>query len=248
MLNFRLAHPTLLVDINRIAGLDEIRKENGGLVVGALARHRALETSPVVRERFPVVSEAAAQIGHLAIRNRGTFGGSLAHADPAAEWPIIALLLDAEIRTARAGGGRRIAAKDFFVSVMTTALDPAEIVTEVRLPGVPAHTGWGFEELSRRPGDFALAATAALVTIEGGRCTDARIALGGVAPTAVRASAAEAVLRGQRIDAALARQAAERARDAADPSGDVHASADYRRHLVSVLTRRAILRAVERAA
>lgn len=248
MLNFRLAHPSLLVDINRIAGLDEIKKDDGGLSIGALVRHYAIEKSAVVNERFPIMTAASTQIGHLAIRNRGTFGGSIAHADPAAEWPMIAVLLDAEIKTARPGGARKIAAKDFFVSVMTTALAQDEILTEVRLPGTPAHTGWGFEELSRRPGDFAIAAVAALVTLEKGVCKEARICLGGVAPMAVRATSAEGALRGQRLDAAAIQAAADRARDAADPSSDVHGSADFRRHLVSVLARRAITKAAERAA
>jgi carbon-monoxide dehydrogenase medium subunit len=248
MLNFRLARPSLLVDINRVPGLDEIQKDDGGLVIGALARHRAIETSAIVRERFPILTAAAEQIGHLAIRNRGTFGGSLAHADPAAEWPMLALLLDAELRSARPSGARKIAARDFFVSVMTTALDPDEILTEVRLPGTPPHTGWGFEELSRRHGDFAIAAVAALVTLDKGVCKEARISLGGVAGTPVRATAAEAALRGQRLDEGVVRQAADRAKDDADPSGDVHGSADYRRHLITVLARRAITRAAERAA
>lgn len=248
MLNFRLAHPSLLVDINRVPGLDEIQKDDGGLVIGALVRHRAIETSAIVRERLPILTAAAEQIGHLAIRNRGTFGGSLAHADPAAEWPMLALLLDAELRTARPSGTRKIAAKDFFVSVMTTALDADEILTDVRLPGTAAHTGWGFEELSRRHGDFAIAAVAALVTLDKGVCKEARISLGGVAGTPVRATAAEAALRGQRLDEGVLRQAADRAKEAADPSSDVHGSADYRRHLVTVLARRALTRAAERAA
>jgi carbon-monoxide dehydrogenase medium subunit len=248
MLNFRLARPSLLVDINRISGLSEISKDNGGLRLGALVRHRAVETSPVVREKFPMLTAAAEHVGHLAIRNRGTFGGSVAHNDPAAEWPMMALLLDAEVRTHRPGGGRTIPIRDFLITFLSTALEPNEILTEVRLPGLPAGSGWGFEELSRRPGDFALAAVAALVVVERGTCKEARIAMAGVGPTALRAPQAEGMLRGQRLEPELLKQAATRAAEAADPSNDVHASADYRRHLVSVLTRRALEAAARRAA
>lgn len=248
MLNFRLARPSLLVDINHIPGLSEITKDNGGLRVGALVRHRAIEVSPVVREKFPMLPAAAEHVGHLAIRNRGTFGGSIAHNDPAAEWPMMALLLDAELKTHRARGGRTIPIRDFLVTYLTTALEENEILTEIRLPGLPAGSGWGFEELSRRPGDFALAAVAALVSVEKGVCKEARISMAGVGPTALRAPQAEGMLRGQRLEPELLKQAAARAGEAADPSNDVHASADYRRHLVTVLARRALEAAARRAA
>lgn len=248
MLNFRLAHPAMLVDINRIPGLDAIREDDGGLRIGAMARHRAVETSKVIAKKFPILTSAAEHVGHLAIRNRGTFGGSIAHADPAAEWPMIALLLDAELEAKSAKGTRMIAAKDFFTTFLSTALADGEILTDVRLPGLPAKTGWGFEELSRRPGDFALAAVAVTVTLDGKACREVRIAMAGVGPTPLRASAAEAMLRGKTLDAAVLAEAGKQAAAAADPSNDVHASADFRRHLVSVLTARALRSAAERAA
>ena len=247
MLNFRLLHPSTLVDINRIPGLGSIEPNNGGLTLGALVRHREIEQSPVIQDRFPMLTAAAKQVGHLAIRNRGTFGGSLAHNDPAAEWPMMALLLDAEMKTASPDGGRTIATKDLLVTYLTTSLGDDEILTEVRIPALPANSGWAVEELSRRPGDFALAAVGVVVSVEDGVCKDARISMGGVASTAVRASDAESMLLGQRIEPDLLQQAAAKAGEEADPSSDVHASADYRRHLVSVLTRRALTTAADRA-
>jgi len=247
MLNFRLVHPEILVDINRIPGLDKITPQNGGFRIGALTRHRAIEMSTAIAEKLPVLIAAAGQVGHLAIRNRGTFGGSLAHADPAAEWPMVVLALDGTITTKSAKGGRTIKAKDFFVSYLQSAVEDGEIVTEVTLPGLPPKTGWGFEELCRRPGDFAIAAVCALVTLDGGKVKEARISMGGVGPTALRAPEAEALLKGQTIGDDVLKRAAEKAAQASDPSNDVHASADFRRHLVGVLTRRAIQAAVQRA-
>ena len=247
MLNFRLVHPEILVDINRIPGLDKITPQNGGFRIGALTRHRAIEMSTAIAEKLPVLIAAAGQVGHLAIRNRGTFGGSLAHADPAAEWPMVVLALDGTITTKSAKGGRTIKAKDFFVSYLQSAVEDGEIVTEVTLPGLPPKTGWGFEELCRRPGDFAIAAVCALVTLDGGKVKEARISMGGVGPTALRAPEAEALLKGQAIGDDVLKRAAEKAAQASDPSNDVHASADFRRHLVGVLTRRAIQAAAQRA-
>jgi CO/xanthine dehydrogenase FAD-binding subunit len=248
MLNFRLVQPAVLVDINRVPGLAHVTPVPGGLRIGALTRHRMVETSPVIAEHFPVLAAAMTHVAHLAIRNRGTVGGSLAHADPAAEWPMLALLLDARIVTASTGGTRTIAAKDFLVGALTTALDAAEIVTEVELPAVAPGMGWGFEELARRQGDFAIAAVCVLIAASGERCTAARIALLGGGDTARRAAAAEAVLRDQPLTAETIASAARAVRDAATPSTDLHASADYRRHVLEVLTRRALVAASARAA
>ena len=248
MLNFRLARPALLVDLNRIPGLGEIAKEDSGLRLGALVRHRAVETSVAVREHLPMLAAAAEHVGHLAIRNRGTFGGSVAHADPAAEWPLMARLLDAVIVVRSPDGERTIPAADFFVSILTTALREDEILTEVRLPHPPAGTGWGFLEFSRQPGDFALAAVGALARVENGVCTEARIAMAGVGATPLRASRAEASLVGKAPDPELLDRAGVLASEQSDPSNDLHGSADYRRHLASVLTARALRAAVARAA
>ncbi|MBT5649256.1 MAG: xanthine dehydrogenase family protein subunit M [Rhodospirillaceae bacterium] len=244
MLNFRVVDAPLFVDINGIEGLDLIEeKEDGGLRIGALTRHFALETSVSVRDRFPVLHEAMKHVAHLAIRNRGTIGGSLSHADPAAELPMMAVLLDAKIVAAGPDGEREIPAEDFFTAPLTTVLAPDEIVVAVDLPGLPAVTGWGFEEFAQRRGDFAVAGVAALVTREGGTVTNARIALMGLHDTPVRARSAEAAFGESGIEAA-----AVAARQDADPMNDLHGSADYRRHLAEALTRRVLTAALETAA
>jgi CO/xanthine dehydrogenase FAD-binding subunit len=248
MLNFRLLHPEVLVDINPVKELDFVVERSGGLSIGALTRHRTIENSKLVREKYPLLAAAAEEVGHLAIRTRGTFGGSLAHADPAAEFPMIALLVDAEMKVRSAAGAKTIKAKDFFVSYLASALEEGQILTEVYLPGLPPHSGWGFNELCRRPGDFAIAAVAATVTMNGRKCAQARISMAGVGPTPLRAPAAEALLKGQELDEALLKQAGKKASEAADPSNDVHASAEFRRHVVDVLTQRALKSALERAA
>ena len=187
MLNFRLLEPALLVDINRIAELDGIAEAAGALRLGALVRHRALETSPLIAKRFPIIAAAMAEVAHLAIRNRGTIGGSLAHADPAAELPLLALLLEARITAVSTQGRRVIAAADFFTAALTTALAADEILTEIELPDPPEGSGWGFAELARRAGDFALAAVGVIIAEAGGVCRTAHIAMAGVGPTPLRA-------------------------------------------------------------
>lgn len=243
MLNFRVVDAPVFVDINGIEGLDRIEETaGGGLRIGALARHFALETSGSVKERFPVLHEAMKHVAHLAIRNRGTIGGSLSHADPAAELPAMAVLLDATIVTASAAGGREIPAAEFFVAPLTTALEPDEIVVAVDLPGLPSGSGWGFEEFAQRRGDFAVAGVAAIVAMDGSSVKQARIALMGLHDTPVRAHRAEAALVADGIDAA-----ASAARQDAEPMNDLHGSAEYRRHLTEALTRRAVTAAIERA-
>ena len=249
MLNFRLIDAPTFVDINAIPDLANIEETaDGGLRIGALTRHYALETSAAVETRFPVIRAAMRHVAHLAIRNRGTIGGSLSHADPAAELPALALLLDAVIRTAGPDGGREIAARDFFVAPLTTALAADEIVVAVDLPGLPAGCGWGFEEFARRHGDFAIAGAAAVIAVEEGRIVEARIALMGVHDTPVRAAAAERLLTGAAPDAAGIEAAAAAIGADIEPMTDLHGSADYRRHLAAVLVRRALASALERAA
>jgi carbon-monoxide dehydrogenase medium subunit len=186
-------------------------------------------------------------VAHLAIRNRGTIGGSLSHADPAAELPMMALLLDAELHVAAVSGPRTVAAHDFFLDTMTVALDGAEILTEIVLPKLPLQTGWGFEEVARRHGDFALAAVAVILTLSGGKIAQARIALTGVGPTALRATEVEQILIGQSLDGDVTARAIAAVRDAIEPETDLHASSDYRRHLAGVLTSRALGAAWRRA-
>jgi CO/xanthine dehydrogenase FAD-binding subunit len=247
MLNFRLLRPATLVDINRIPGLAFIRDDGDAIMIGALTRHHHLEMSPVIAAHFPVLTEAMTHVAHLAIRNRGTIGGSLSHADPAAELPMIAVLLDAKLRLVSASGTRTVAARDFFVDALTVDLVESEMLTEVALPKLPTKTGWGFEEVSRRSGDFALAAVAVTMTLKDGLIAQACIAMTGVAPTARRAGEAEAVLVGTRLDQGVGDGVIEAIRAVAEPETDLHASADYRRHLVGVLARKALLAAWKRA-
>lgn len=246
MLNFRLLRPSVLVDINRIPGLGFIEEAPQSVRIGALTRHFQLETSPLIAQHFPVLSYAVAHVGHLAIRNRGTIGGSLSHADPSAELPMMAVLLDATLRIVSATGARTVAARDFFLDTMTVDLDGTELLTEIVLPKLPAQTGWGFEEIVRRHGDFALAAVAATLTVSGSEIVQARIALTGVGPTALRVVEAESLLVGREFDENLGRRAIEAVREAISPESDLHASADFRRHLAGVLTGRALAAAWRR--
>ena len=247
MLNFRMLRPSILVDINRIAGLDAIAETSEAIRVGALTRHYQLETSPLVARHLPVLSCAMTHVAHLAIRNRGSIGGSLAHADPAAELPMMALLLDAELRVASASGERTAAARDFFLGALTADLASGEILTQIVLPKLPPRTGWGFEEVARRHGDFALAAVAATLTVSGGAIEQARIALTGVGPTALRASEAEGLLIGHALEPELTYRVIDAVRATIEPETDLHASSDYRRHLAGVLTGRALAAAWRRA-
>ena len=247
MLNFRLIRPSVLIDINRIGDLAFIKEAGKKICVGALTRHYQLETSPVIARHLPVLASAMTHVAHLAIRNRGTIGGSLSHADPAAELPMMALLLDAELHIASASGKRTIAARDFFVGALTVDLARDDIVTEIALPKLPPKTGWGFEEVARRSGDFALAAAAATLTLSAGVISQARIALTGVGPTPVRVAQAEELLVGQALEPGLIDRIIDVVRAAIEPETDLHASSDYRRHLASVLVGRAVSAAWRRA-
>ena len=247
ILNFRLARPHTLIDINRIPDLAYIRADAQVIRIGALTRHFALETSTVLAEHLPVIPAAMAHVAHLAIRNRGTIGGSLSHADPAAELPMLVRLLDASLTVRSARATRQISAHDFFQSALTTCLAPDEILTEIAFPKTSPGTGWAFEEVARREGDFALAAAAATLTRSGDRIGTARLALMGVADTPVRATAAEALLAGRTLDAGLIDEAATVVQQTLEPNTDLHASADYRRHLAGGLVRRVVATAWRRA-
>ncbi|MDP6345043.1 MAG: xanthine dehydrogenase family protein subunit M [Alphaproteobacteria bacterium] len=247
MLNFRLLQPGLLISLNRIPGLGGITENGGGLRIGALTRHAELERSPLVARHFPVLGAAMEHVAHLAIRNRGTIGGSLCHADPAAELPMLMCLLDAGITAQGPAGERTLAAAEFFLGALTTALAEDEIVTAIELPALAEGCGWGFEEMARRSGDFALAGAAAIISLTGDRVSEARLAVMGAHPTPLRVAAAEALLRDQTIDEDTVRAAAEAAAAAVEPDNDLHASADYRRHLIGVLTARVLRAALRRA-
>lgn len=246
-LNMRLATPRAVIDINRLPGLDGIRMAAEGLIIGALTRQEALERSSLVREHAPLLAAAMPHVGHAAIRARGTVGGSLALADPAAELPACAVALDATIRVSSRRGPRRVTAADFFRGVYTTALEPGEVVIDVVVP--PGAPGWrsGFEELARRHGDFALAGLAARARVQGGAVADARLVFFGVGTRPVRARGAEAALVGRRADTpALAAAGLALPRDL-DPPGDIHGSSALRLHLAGVLLARVVRRLVEGA-
>lgn len=247
MLNFRLLRPAILVDINRIPDLAFIEDAGDAVKIGTLTRHHQLETSPVIAKHFPMLSYAMTHVAHLAIRNRGTIGGSLSHADPAAELPMMALLLGAKLHIISGRGKRTVEAREFFRDTLTVDLAEDELLTEIHLPKLPPRTGWGFEEVARRAGDFALAAVGATITMSGGVTKEARIALTGVGPTPLRASEAEALLVGQKPEAKLMAQVTETVRAVIEPETDLHASADYRRHLAGALAGRALAAALQRA-
>ena len=248
LLNFRLAHPEVLIDINRIADLAYVRADDGGVAIGALTRQHAVERSEMIRARLPVLAEACRFIGHAPIRRRGTIGGNIAHADPASELPALVLALEAEIDVASKAGKRTIAPDRFFTGPLTTALELGEMVTAVRIPGSPPRTGAVFMEMARRAGDFALVGVAAVVTLDaGGRCQRARIALCGAGPTPIRATAAEQALTGQVLGDAVLDEAATRAAAATSPPSDVHGSSEFRRKLARHFARQAIAAAAQRA-
>lgn len=245
LLNFRLARPAALVDLNRIASLAGIAEVNGVLVFGAMTRQRTIEFSDVVRRRLPLLSEATRWVGHLPIRSRGTIGGSIAHADPSAEYPAVLTALDGEVVARGPRGERRLGAAELFETYLTTTLAPDEVLTEIRLPAMPDGAGFAFEEFARRHGDFAIVGIAAAVWWDRGRIT-ARLAAAGVGPVPVRLRAAEQALASRGLQPAAVAEAARLATEAVQPDADLHATAEYRRHLTGVLTKRALERAIRR--
>ncbi|OLC16325.1 MAG: hypothetical protein AUH29_05260 [Candidatus Rokubacteria bacterium 13_1_40CM_69_27] len=246
ILNYRLAQPAHVVDINGLP-LEGMRLENGRLRFGALTRHATLEESADIRHHCPLLSEAARLIGNVRVRSLGTLGGSLVHADPAAELPMVMLALDARFTLASTRGVRTVPARSFFTGYLSTTIEADELLTEIDVSATPA-MGYAVEEISRRAGDFAIVAVAALVRIDRrGRVDDARLAFAGAAPTPVRVSQAEEVLSGHEPTVERVAQAAAAARAAAQPESDTFVSAAYRRLLSGVLARRALARAVSRA-
>lgn len=241
LLAFRMARPTHLTDITRIPDLDQVEiGDDGAMSIGALATHRSLETNQELKARCPAIADAVSQIGHVAIRNRGTVGGSMAHADPAAEWPALALLFDAQFHVRSTSGSRTVSAGDMFVSYMTTALAPDELLIEVKMRLPPTRAGTAFVEVSRRHGDFGLAGAGSALVIEDGVISEARISLMAAGLTAVRADEAEQTLIGEEPTDELFERAADHIESAIDPLEDVHGPADYKRQLAKVVTRRAL--------
>ena len=250
LLNFRLARPGVLVDLNRLTELDFVRPTSeGGLRIGAMTRQSRLEREPLVAERAPLLQEAIPFVAHPQIRNRSTIGGTLAHADPAAELPTVALALGARFRLQNDTGDRWIEAEDFFVGLLTTALAAEEVLVEIEIPPPPVRCGWSFLEVSRRHGDYALAGLAAKVVLDdAGICTDARLAYLSAGEGPLMTTGGVQLLVGQRPgDQSIEEVARQVATEEVQPTGDIHASAEFKRHLCEVLTRRALETATKRA-
>jgi CO/xanthine dehydrogenase FAD-binding subunit len=250
VMNFRLAQPSVLIDLNRISELFFIRADsNGGLRLGTMTRQAQVERDAIVAERAPLVHEVMPLIAYPQIRSRGTFGGSIAHADPSAELPAVCVALEARFRLCNQTGGRWVPADEFYIALFTTALQPDELLVEIALPGMPARSGWSFQEVSRRHHDFAMVGVAAAVTLDDAElCREVRLVFLSVGDGPVMAQQAAEVLRGQAPTPEAIRAAAEIAAKAdIDPGSDIHASADYRRHLAKVLAERTLAEAFERA-
>jgi carbon-monoxide dehydrogenase medium subunit len=248
LLNFRLARPSVVIDLGALRGLDGIGRDEGRLVVGAMARQRDVELSQTTSEACPLLREALAHVGHVTVRNRGTVGGSVAHADAAGEVPLALVALGGEVEVRGPRGSRRIDADELFAFHLTTTLEPDELITDVRFREAAPRSGWGFAEFARRHGDFAVAAVAAIVQLgEQGLVEQARVAVGGVSSTPRRAHASEGALTGSAFEDAVIDSAADAARELVDSGADDEAQLAYRRRLVAALTGRALRAARERA-
>ncbi len=243
LMNMRVVRPAALIDLNRIREMFAVRlTDRGELCLGAMVRHRTLERDPMIRARAPLLSEAAARIGHVQIRTRGTLGGSLAHADPAAELPPTVLVLNGIMVLQSASGGvRTVPAQEFFVGPLATALLPGELLMEVRIPPLPSNAGVAFVELARRHGDFAVVGAAALASLDGdGRFQSARLALCGVGGVPYCPPWLNDMVRGERPGEALYAEIGRRVTAGVDPDGDIHGSAEYRRKMAAVMCARAL--------
>ncbi|MDB5805624.1 MAG: carbon monoxide dehydrogenase medium chain [Betaproteobacteria bacterium] len=247
-MNFRLAQPAMLIDLNPLDDLDYITVDNGALRIGARTRYSRVEHCAEVARWQPLLAEVLPNIAHPQIRNRGTLCGNLSNADPASELPAVMLAAGARMHAHSAGGDRWIAAADFFINLFETALQPDEMLVEIELPALPARSGTCFIEVARRPGDYAMAGVAASLTLDAnGRCGSASIALCNAGPTPMAAAAAAQLLIGGVLDAEAIAAAAAQAQEEVEPNGNVHCTADYQRHLAGVLTRRALTSAAARA-
>jgi CO/xanthine dehydrogenase FAD-binding subunit len=247
LLALRLAHPAVLIDINGIAELSGVSADDGRVAIGATTREYAAEESETIADAVPLLAAALPLIGHEAIRSRGTIGGSLAHADPAAELPAVARALDAEFVVRSQSGERVIPAADWFEGYLTTSRRPDELLVEVRFPAAGRGTGISFQEVARRHGDFAIVGLAVSLTLSGGVISDARLAFSGVSDAPVRAADAEDLLVGERPSAELFEEAARRATEDLDPPADLHGSSDYRKKVAAALVRRGLRAAADNA-
>lgn len=249
MMNFRLVQPAVLVDINNIPELAEIQADGKGVKMGAMVRHSQAERDTLIKERAPLIHETMPQIATIQIRNRGTIGGSLSHADPSAELVVVSTVLEAEFRIKSQAGERVVPARDFFVGLLMTVMEPQEMLLEVSIPALPQRSGWSLKEVARRPHDFALMGVAAVLTLDKkDRCQDARLVYLSAGDGPISAPEAAGMLKGEEITPDLIEAAAEKAAaDEIDPGSDIHATVDFRRHLANVLTRQALEEAYQRA-
>ena len=247
MMKLRIASPRYLVDINRIPGLSDLRLDADRLIVGALCRHADVGASPLVRELLPIMSDAASLTADVQVRNRGTLAGSVAHADPSGDWPAVLAALDTTVTIAGPAGSRTVPLAEFIVDAYTTQLEPAEIVVglSIGIPRQPA--GGAYVKFEKRAGDFAVASVGVQLTLDGEVCRSVAISLGALGPMAIRASAAEDLLRREMIGDALVASAVDRVREAAQPFADTRGSVEYKRHLAGVLFRSALGAALDRA-
>ena len=248
-MNFRIVQPSLLVDLNRVAELSFIRAEGQTIRIGAMTRERHLEFDSSIAKHIPLLTEATPFIAHPQIRNRGTIGGSIVNADPAAELPVLMLALSARLKAKNISGERWINAQDFFVGMFTTALEPDEILVEIELPFMPPRTGWSFMEVAPRAGDYALMGVAALVTLdEAGKCNDAKLVYLNAGDGPVDAKQAAQLLHGETLTEKMIDEAAEFAsQKEINPFGNIHTSIEFQRHLANVLTKNALKQAMKRA-
>jgi aerobic carbon-monoxide dehydrogenase medium subunit len=244
IMNLRLAQPKALIDIGKIAGLSGIREESGTIVIGAMTTHYMVESSSLLKQKVPILPETAAVIGDVQIRNRGTIGGSIAHADPAGDLPAAAIALDMQLKAVGPRGERTLNARQFFLDILTTALQPDEILTEIRVPAFAARTGSAYEKFPNPASRYAIVGAAAVVTVDSnGVCQKASVGLNGITGKPVAAVGVEQALVGKRLDDQSIQEAAAKAAEGLEPLGDIFASAEYRAHLARVFTKRALAKA-----
>ncbi len=240
LMNMRLAMPKYLIDINKLDGLDQIMEVNGHLEIGALTRHHRIASSELIREKCPLLAEAAKHIGHRQVRYRGTMGGSVAHADPAGEFPTVVTALDGEIKLVGPKGERWVKPEAFFLGYLMTTMEPTEILTEIRLPVSPVGSGWSVQELARKENYFAIAGAICLLAVEGDKVTQADLGLMGVSPAPLKPRGAEDELRGNAFSDVIIEKVAKSVMETVEPDSDLHGSEAYRREMAGVVTRRAL--------
>jgi aerobic carbon-monoxide dehydrogenase medium subunit len=247
LMKLRLTSPKHVIDLRRVSGLSGVREDGGAIVIGALTTHYAIESNATLKAKCPILTEAGAMIGDPQVRNWGTIGGSLAHADPAADWPAVVLALGAEVRATGPKGSRTIKADDFFKDLLTTALAPDEVLTEVRIPAPAAGSGMAYVKHPHPASRFAVVGVAAVLAVSGGKCQSASVAVTGVGAKATHAKGVEAALAGKALDAQSIAAAAEKAADGIAMTADLQGSIEYKQHLTRVYTRRALEAAAARA-